>query len=162
MGNAEQDQPTRDERCSPEYAPRPAGGHSVRHQPLGQPAGENDNERTEYPGHDRDEPGLLLREAQALDDERREPGQTERQRPVRTERRHNAADEGARCQQARVGNAGIGRGRHGLHQRSFPAEKEPGNNPHQTDDTERSEGVMPAMVDDDPVQRRHGEHHAEC
>ena len=86
----------------------------------------------------------------------------ERQRPIGAEGRRTAADEGARGQQLEIGHAGIGRRhRDGLHQRAFPAHHQPRRHPHQADHAERAEGIVPAVIDDDPVQRRHREDHAE-
>ena len=86
----------------------------------------------------------------------------ERQRPIGAEGRGAAADEGARGQKLEIGNARLRRGhRGGLHQRAFLAQHEPRRRPHQADDAERAERVVPGMIDDDPVQRRHREDHAE-
>ena len=48
-----------------------------------------------------------------------------------------------------------------MYQRPFLAHHQPRRRPHQADHAERAEGVVPAMIDDDPVQRRHREDHAE-
>ena len=71
--------------------------------------GQQHDGRAEYPGQNRNPARVLLREAQPLDDERREPGQAERQRPIGAEGRGAAADERPRGQKLEIGNARIRR-----------------------------------------------------
>ena len=48
-----------------------------------------------------------------------------------------------------------------LNQRSLFAHHQPRDSPHQADHAKRTERVVPAVIDDDPVQRRHRKDHAE-
>ena len=62
----------------------------------------------------------------------------------------------------RVGEAGLMGGfGGGWHQRPFLAEPEPHRRPQQADDAESCERMVPRVIDDQPVQRRHGENDAE-
>ena len=87
MRQHREDRTAEDQRRGTEHAARAAGREATRQHHLRDPAGEDHDDRAEHPGQDRDEAGLLLREAKPLDDERREPGEAQRQRPIGAEGR---------------------------------------------------------------------------
>ena len=143
-------------------AARAPGRYAARHHHLRNPSRKQHHRGTEHPRQNRNPPGLFLRKTKTLDDERREPCQPQRQRPIRAERRCAAANKGPRGQKLKIGDARIG-GSHrcGLDQWTFLAQNEPGHDPHQADHAKHSEGVVPAIIHDHPVQRRHRKDHAE-
>ena len=146
-----------------EHAARAAGGNTTRHQQLRNPARQQHDNGTEHPGQDRNPPRVVLPlDGQAADDERREPGQAQRERPIGAETGGAAADKGSRGQKLEIGNTRLRRcHRGGGDQRSLLAQDQPRHHPHQADHAERAECIVPAIVDDQPVQRRHREDHAE-
>ena len=144
-----------------EHAAGAAGRHAARHQGLRDPAGEQHDRRSEHPGQNGDEAGLLLRVAEPLDDEGREPGEPQRQRPIGAEGRRDTADESARGEQLGIGDRRLGRSRGGGFKGPLLAHDKPRGGPHQPDHAERAERIMPAVIHDHPVQRRHRDDHAE-
>ena len=107
-------------------------------------------------------PACCCEKPEPRDDEGGEPGEAERECPIGAEGRDHAAKERSRGQKLDVGNLRlIGRERPRVLERAFLAKREPGADPDQADDTERAEGIVPGMIDDDPVQRRHGQDDAE-
>ena len=162
MRHHREDQPADDQRHRAEHAARDARRETARQHHLRNPSRQQHDGGAEHPGQHRNPARILLRKAEPLDDEGREPGQPERQRPIGAEGRGAAADKRPRCQELEIGNARIGCGhRDRLHQRSLLAHHQPRRDPHQADHAERAEGIVPAMIDDDPVQRRHRQDHAE-
>ena len=122
------------------------------------------HEHAEDPGQDAEVAAELLAVAQPAHQVGGEPGESQRQAPVAGEACATGGHDAGAGEQVAVGHA-LAAARPGadrrVDQRALAAEDQPQHRPHQADDAQRAERPVPGIIDDDPVERRHGDDDAE-